>query len=157
MKVGLKTLLAIFFFSRVAVESAGRKNVDGIFFKSARCNFSEKFVYQNFTCYSKSYSWTLSTLNAEIIFKKPLESFTVSVSRTRRPRTNSEAISIAKMQATLFYRYGLIYREVLRMPKMNWCHLMSHQAHNLVFKHLIDLQAANFPGTIHECPYKVRC
>src|SRR5690349_17173492 len=58
------------------------------------------------------------------------------------------------MQATLFYRYGQVYREVLRFPKLDWCQLMSKQVHNLIFAHLIEIQSANFPGTIHECPYR---
>src|SRR5690349_15395123 len=49
-----------------------------VYFKSYRCKFSETFVYKNYSCYAKSYSRTLSTLNNYILFKNPMNDIFVS-------------------------------------------------------------------------------
>lgn len=40
--------------------------------KSLQCNFSVEFVYPNYSCFAKSYSRTVSTMNIDLTLKKPL-------------------------------------------------------------------------------------
>lgn len=49
-----------------------------IYAKGARCNFSEKYVYPNYSCFAKSYSRTVSTYNAMGMYKKQMNNFFVS-------------------------------------------------------------------------------
>lgn len=48
-----------------------------IYFASLRCNASEKFINQNFSCYAKSYSRNFSTVNVIGTAKMPLSNIFV--------------------------------------------------------------------------------
>lgn len=60
----------------------------------------------------------------------------------------------------LFFKYGMIYREVLTTPKMEICSLYRVRQTD---KNLLNRWAATVtdiiedtePGLIHECPYSV--
>lgn len=43
-----------------------------LYVAAVRCNMSEKFVYSNYSCFAKSYSRTVSTVNAIGTTKTPL-------------------------------------------------------------------------------------
>lgn len=44
----------------------------GMYFKSVWCNVSEAIAYQNYSCFAKSYSRTISTANAMWTYKNPV-------------------------------------------------------------------------------------
>lgn len=46
--------------------------------RAVQCNFSEKFVFRNYSCFAKSYSRTISTVNVIATAKMPLYNIFVS-------------------------------------------------------------------------------
>lgn len=48
-----------------------------VYVKGVKCNYSEKFIYPNMTCFAKSYSRTFSTVNFRAIAKKPIKNLFV--------------------------------------------------------------------------------
>lgn len=52
------------------------------------------------------------------------------------------------------YKYGTIYRDVLKVKRFDWCDAMDRRSsQNIVIKFLIDLAEENVPDMIHPCPY----
>lgn len=45
--------------------------------RSVRCSINETFVLKNYSCFAKSYSRNVSTMNVRVYFKKPLKRFFV--------------------------------------------------------------------------------
>lgn len=141
--------------------------VSDVYYKNIRCNFSEKFAFSNYSCFAKSYSRTISTINMIVNFKTPLTSFSVSVSNSSN--NNYQALVLQnccwikwsflpfseKAALLVYYKYGMIYREVMHTPKLDWCQLMDNTIENLFFKSLIEVFKENFHGFVHECPYEV--
>lgn len=69
-------ILLLSFF--LIIIHAAKAQTQNVYFKSARCNFSEEFVYKNVSCFAKSYSRKISTVTALIFYKKPWTSLFVS-------------------------------------------------------------------------------
>lgn len=59
------------------------------------------------------------------------------------------------METIILYKYGLIYREVLHPPKIDWCQLMEQKTSNLIVAKMLEVFTELFPHLIHPCPYKV--
>lgn len=54
-------------------------NSDGdVSFKAVLCKVSDRFIYPNASCYAKSYSRKISTLNVYVMFRDPLYAIFVS-------------------------------------------------------------------------------
>lgn len=49
--------------------------------RSVKCSINENFVFQNFSCFAKSYSRTFSTTNVKVYFKEPLNTFFVKLTQ----------------------------------------------------------------------------
>lgn len=65
-----------------------------------------------------------------------------------------------QISATLFYKYGMIFRDVIKSPPIDICRLQEDLQHNRVSLDLwgrtvADIIAASAPGLIHKCPYYV--
>lgn len=59
-----------------------------IYIKAVKCNGSENFVYKNVSCFAKSYSRSVSTMNIIGTAKKPLNNITVSeISKKKMKKT----------------------------------------------------------------------
>lgn len=69
----LKEILYWFVICRLVEVYAGN-----LYFRKSQCNLSYEFVYENTSCYAKSYSRNISTFNYNIVFKKPLKNLWVS-------------------------------------------------------------------------------
>lgn len=54
-----------------------------IYLKGVRCNFSEKILHKNLTCFAKSYSRSFSGLNIKAFAQKPLYNLNVSFLRKK--------------------------------------------------------------------------
>lgn len=66
-----------------------------------------------------------------------------------------------KLLGTVFYKYGVIFRQVLSSPQINVCDFNKLLANPKSAPHLLvpaflALMRASAPGSIHECPYIVR-
>lgn len=57
--------------------TAEKSEFQKIHFAALRCNASEKFIYKNYSCFSKSYSRTFSTINIIGTTKFPLHNIFV--------------------------------------------------------------------------------
>lgn len=58
------------------------------------------------------------------------------------------------MTGNVFFKYGTIYREVLRSKKKDWC--KSSQADTSSdpeFRQIVKFFKSGDPQTVHECPY----
>lgn len=72
------TMLFIFLILSLTMfaETSGENAI--LSMKSIQCNANEDFVFKNFSCFAKSYSRTLSTMNAFFFFKAPVDQLFVS-------------------------------------------------------------------------------
>lgn len=147
---------ALFFSAFLLAAEVG--DYKSIYLKSFRCNASAKFVYKNYSCFAKSFSRSFSTGNAYGLAKIPLYNITVSSNVLKM----SQSISVLwKAFVIIYYKYGLIYRQVLRTPMINvcdcnrWLQKIEDSPNKLVAKGLAFIKAS-VPDLIHECPYLVR-
>lgn len=81
-------LVPVLLFSNVwSAKSIFEDKKTTIYIRAVQCNASEMFVVNNFSCFAKSYSRTISTVNVAITLKRPLSNIHVSLS-------NCEIISL---------------------------------------------------------------
>lgn len=71
-----KVLFLVLYFSSV-VRSDQKKPLNSIYVNAVRCNYSEKYVYKNVSCFAKSYSRTFSSINIRAIFKKKMNFYVI--------------------------------------------------------------------------------
>lgn len=69
-----KTFIIVLFFV-ATVQSDEKKPLNSIYVNAVRCNFSEKYIYKNVSCFAKSFSRTCSTINVHATFKKQMNPF----------------------------------------------------------------------------------
>lgn len=124
--------------------------------KYVKCNASEEFVYKNFSCFAKSWSRNLSTVNVVAILKEPTTSVLVSVLIFIYSFKNWYKVRFHQVEVKLLYKYGTIYREVMHTPTFDACALMDGKYNNKMLDQLVQfmLDSAG-PDIIHKCPYTV--
>ncbi|KAG5666837.1 hypothetical protein PVAND_014847 [Polypedilum vanderplanki] len=108
-------------------------------FKLFKCEATEeglkKICYPNYTSYAKAVNRTVSTINGYMLIRKPVYE--------------------AYMSGEILYKYGTIYRQVIKIPQFNFCEFASLSKSNILIRQLsIGFEAAA-PGFVHECPYMV--
>lgn len=54
------------------------------------------------------------------------------------------------------YKYGNIYRDVMRLRKVDVCGIAKLALGNNLVKAFIEAIDESTPGALHECPYTVR-
>lgn len=59
-----------------------------------------------------------------------------------------------KLEVHIYYKYGTIYRKVMYLPPVEWCHLVKFGSTNVLTKFIFDLTDQSAPGVVHPCPYK---
>lgn len=131
---------------------------DGIAsFKSFQCQVSEKHVYSNFSCFARSYSRSISTANCYLPFKAPLfEMFVSFFSLLLAPSKSLRFYFALKLESTLSFKYGTIYRPVMKAPRKDLCKFVNVTRNgNLLMYQFIKVLNDFKPGFIHECPYNV--
>lgn len=130
-----------------------------LYIAAVRCNMSEQFTHKNYSCFAKSYSRTFSTLNIITTTKMPLHNIFVSHSIQFKP---VHWIHNVQVDAKLLFRYGLVYRDVIRAPRIDVCEMtrriqdkqdLANRVIFSAFKFIKD----SYPEMIHECPYNVPC
>ncbi|KAG5668685.1 hypothetical protein PVAND_016614 [Polypedilum vanderplanki] len=108
-----------------------------VYFKQFKCEITEQgkisdYIY-NLTCFAKSWSRNHSTMNAIAYLKKPMQSPFIS--------------------ASIAYKYGTIYREIINLPRYNVCNIHELSKNNLLIRHIYKVFTILTPGLIKECPY----
>lgn len=137
----------------------GSKCSDGfVHFKSLKCVGSEKFVHSNLTCFAKSYSRNLSTINFQIIFKMPINELIVSCAiLSTHLEILKSSFLCTKIESTLLFKYGTIYRQVMTIPKLDYCQYIKVTAkENMLMYQLVRIIKAADPTIVHDCPYTVK-
>lgn len=56
---------------------------------------------------------------------------------------------------TMEYKYGTIFRSVVRTPSTDFCVIMNGGDGNPIFKMMIEVIKDSVPGLFHPCPYKL--
>jgi len=133
MKI-LKILFTLSFFMLIWAEEKERHNIH---FKSIQCKVSGKTAFANFTCFTKAYSRTLTTVTVEGYSKRNL--------------------SAMFAEGHLEYKYGTIYREVMKASNVNLCQILKQKANiaNILYRQIMQVAKDNIPEMIHDCPYNV--
>lgn len=72
LRLQIHLIHLLIYFKFVASVSDGYAS-----FKSVKCSASDEFAYKNFSCFAKSFSRTMSTINIDISLKNPLDEFYV--------------------------------------------------------------------------------
>ncbi|CRK93535.1 CLUMA_CG007068, isoform A [Clunio marinus] len=98
--------------------------------KRVECKGLQDFYYPNMTCYAKPYNRTTYTHTVYVKFKKHLEVYYVKL---------------------LFeYRYGNIYREIVKSPKFNWCSIVDNT--NPIVKFFYKTLRLSGENLVTKCP-----
>lgn len=124
------TLFVIFGFS-------GEVHADNVYFRNLRCNFSDEFVHKNISCYAKSYSWKVSTINYMVVFKKPFDNILVSLKKIRSSSNVnfSEQIYFSDFRKTILsiwkYLSGCFENENVRLVPVDGWHCGKYLLHVL--------------------------
>lgn len=150
----LKHFLIILIFVLFSIFKLSNQEVQTIYIRSVQCNFSNQFVYQNVSCFPKSYNRSFSTINIITKFKAPMTKMFVSYSIVLW--TILLILGFFKLELKLFFKYGTIYREVIYMRRIDWCETMRNHTDNKILLQLLNLLKDSAPGLLHECPYTVR-
>lgn len=57
------------------------------------------------------------------------------------------------VRLVVYFRYGIIYREVIDTKLIHWCPLMDGIGSNPFFTVLMDVIKKSIPNLFHKCPY----
>ncbi|CRK93587.1 CLUMA_CG007120, isoform A [Clunio marinus] len=101
--------------------------------KKFQCDFPENYVYPNNSCFVKPVNRTTYTLNMYVKFIKP--------------------IMKAFQLFTLEYRYSVMYREVFRSPKFEYCSIKNNS--NPAIKSLFEVLRYASSSMFVECPIQI--
>lgn len=79
----MKFLILLILFTNFQLSNLKRaQKVSNFKFKNIKCDFSERafseFVYENATCFAKTWNKKETTLFADIVYKVPISQFFVS-------------------------------------------------------------------------------
>lgn len=84
--VRVLTFYLIFGVSCLSLLGEKEKGFQEVYIKGVRCNVSDKFAYQNFSCFPKSYNRSFSTMNIIGTTKFPLNNIHVSYTTLNQSR-----------------------------------------------------------------------
>jgi len=115
---------------------SGKKNdfTFGIRFTNIECRTDNVTILLHY-CFLKPYSRKIVTANIGVVFLKPLKNPTF-------------------IEIIYKYRYGTIYREVIRTPKLEWCTIMGGAASNPLVSSIMNEIKDSVPGLFQKCPYE---
>lgn len=132
------------------------KNSLFIYLKSVSCKTNPKLL-GNVTCFAKSYSRSVSAATIYAVVKERITSVMVSCLWQYQfifwfPKT-------LKMDFRMQYKYGTIYREILRAPrKFDVCFFMEHLDRiksSPYATELFQVIQRSVPGFARPCPWRV--
>lgn len=102
-----------------SINASKKVEFQSIYITGSRCNFSEKFIFKNYSCFAKSYSRSFSTLNVIVTAKMPL--YNIFVSFQLFSLFKKLKIECVQAEIKVLFKYGLIYRDVIASPRFNFC------------------------------------
>lgn len=130
----LLLLTLLFFASKVFSKKSKNSYTEGMRFSSVNCkadNISAIYTL----CSMKPYSASVVAVNIGI----------------RLLRTLYKPIYI---QLIVFYRYGIIYHQVIDTKKIDWCEFMDGSVVNKFFLGIFESVKDVAKDFLHKCPYK---
>lgn len=109
-----------------------------LYFRGVFCNLSEKYIFPNYTSRSKSYNRTFSSTTILATAREPIYDIFLQISYD--------------------YKYGNIYREVLKTPSFDFCEVVRAGSRNPLVAQMVPIPKYrnNMDDLLHECPYEVR-
>ncbi|CAO1440468.1 unnamed protein product [Diamesa serratosioi] len=116
----------------LVLSATGASAVFSIRFVKIEC--SSYGIAVNLSCSIKAYSRVITAVNFNFFLTKRLDSF--------------------QFKYAMDYKYGTIYREVMREKPIEVCDLVGGKSKNLLFELLISSVAKSVPLLIHKCPYE---
>ena len=134
MDLKLLIFIQLLTFSDVKCARPAENFKEGSRFQSIKCSANNSTARVNY-CFIKAVSRKIVTLNVGVKLLKSIN----------KP---------LYVQLILYFRYGLIYREVINTKKQEWCDIMDGKSTNLYFSHTIAQIKASAPGLFHKCPYE---
>lgn len=123
-----------------------------LMFKNMKCMIEPKFAYQNFSCQVKSFNRSYSTFSIVDEYKFPLYNIFGSCHSIF---SSPSLFQFTQIKASRFYKYGVIYREALRIPRFDLCSLMKTNFNLRLISQILKLWKDSAPGMIHKRPYNV--
>lgn len=133
------------------------QNVDGQFkdfqymkVKRLKCTSDFKFVYENLTCFAKPLNRNQTGINVDIWYKKPMTSLNVRIFKFNLGTLIEFDFQI---EIITFYRYGTIYRQVLKAPKMDFCSLNPNSQGIPLIKEVVKIVQNLDESLVHPCPF----
>ncbi|CRK95989.1 CLUMA_CG009430, isoform A [Clunio marinus] len=103
------------------------------YYRYLTCNVSDEFVYPNYTCYAKSFNRSFSAESVSLTLRKPLYQVFID--------------------CKMMYKYGTIYREIMRFDNIDFCKIMEEGSKNKLVQAHYGLFNESVPGVLHKCPY----
>ncbi|KAL7011867.1 hypothetical protein ACKWTF_014497 [Chironomus riparius] len=134
--MNLKVLIYLQLLSQITAKRIKQTEsfTNGTRFRSIECKADNLTSIFNF-CYIKAVSRRVTTFNVGYKMLKPI----------------SKPFYI---QLILYYRYGLIYREVIDTKKQDWCEIMNGKSTHLFISQTIAQVKEGAPFMFHKCPYE---
>lgn len=127
------------------------KEWNSLTFKEVRCVLPPVFFYQNFSCFAKSMNRSCSTFTMIFESIRPINLAYVGIYVKRKTFIDK---LFFKLEVHIYYKYGTIYRKVMYLPPVEWCHLAKFGTTNVLTKFIFDFTDQSAPGLVHHCPYK---
>lgn len=135
MSFKLLILLIILFFTSEVVSTKSRNSYrEGVRFAAVSCK-ADNISLSYTLCNLKAYSASAVAINIGF----------------RLHRTFNKPIYF---QLIVFYRYGIVFHQVIDTKKIEWCGFMDGTVVNKFFLGIFDSLKDVLSGFLHKCPYK---
>lgn len=132
----ISSLFSFFLLFPIASASKSGSFTNGRRYRNIECKSFNTSIMEFDYCYPKAFSRTEVTLNCGVKFWKPLV----------RP---------INVFISSFYRYGTIYREVIKLPPLEWCSTMETSIDNPLLKYFFA-GVKNAEPVLKKCPFEGR-
>lgn len=145
--------LSILLLCFIAISPIFVKDFHYVKVKKLECKFEYKYFYENGTCFAKPMSRNSTSLTGKFWMKKPF--VPINVSNKKILLSNVNLLCYIQLEVIFYYRYGTIFREVMKTPKLDLCALTSLAVSNPLMTEIFKALNDSSPGIIHKCPYDV--
>jgi hypothetical protein len=122
-------------------------------FKSVYYSYNHDYADVKY-CNIKAFSRTLATFNVLAYINKTVDR-PIMVSGNWKRELRIWLPKTIKINATFSYKYGTIYRPVVK-GNFEWCAIMDGKDKNPLAGMFIDLLTPSVPQLFHPCPYEVK-
>ncbi|CAO1324870.1 unnamed protein product [Diamesa serratosioi] len=102
-------------------------------FTKVECSNSVNKTFVKGYCFVKAYSRNYASLNFGGLLIRTLTKLYVEL--------------------TTYYRYGTVYKQIIRTPRVEWCSFMDGNDQNIMMRMVVDLIRDSAPALLKKCPY----